>query len=333
MLDRTGHRPTTASYFQQIVHLFGDSPSTRAAILEGTGIAEDEIGDGRVEITLAQQLRQFDNMDRLYGEGWVLREPDLWRPTSHGALGVAVSSAPDVATALNILARYIGAHTPNHRLKLVRAAGFVILRHDFIIDVPERQAKIVAEGLLLGVSSLLSLMLGPALIDLRFDYRWPEPAYGLQLTEALGGEVRWNAPATAVATPRRLLSVRSPLSNAAICHHAVDLLEQSVAIRAGPGGVKARAEQLLARSDNGRLSATAAARALGLSQRTLARRLEEAGTTWRDLADEELKARASRWLAAGLLSKAEIGERLGFADPTGFSRACRRWFRGDARYA
>jgi AraC-like DNA-binding protein len=87
---------------------------------------------------------------------------------------------------------------------------------------------------------------------------------------------------------------------------------------------------LLARSDNGRVSAAMAARALGLSQRTLARRLAEAGATYRELADAELKVRASRWLAGGVLSKAEIGERLGFADATGFSRACRRWFRNGA---
>ena len=139
--------------------------------------------------------------------------------------------------------------------------------------------------------------------------------------------MRWSAPATAVTAPKRLLSIRSPLANAAICQHALELLERSAAAGVGPGGVKARVEQLLARSDNGRVSAMTAARTLGLSQRTLARRLEEAGTSYRDLADAELKARASRWLAGGLLSKAEIGERLGFADATGFSRACRRWFR------
>jgi AraC-like DNA-binding protein len=331
MLDRTELRPAPATYFQQIVRRFGDSVATREAILEGTGVDEGEIGDVAGDITLGQQLRQFDNMDRLFGEGWALDAPELWRPAAHGALGVAVSSAPDVGSALQILARYITAHTPNQRLKLVRTPGSVILRHDTAVAIPERQARIMAEAVLLGVASLLSLMLGRAQrLELRFDYAWPEPAYGAKLTEAVGTEVRWNAPANAVGVPRSLLTVRSPLANAALCHHALELLEQTEAISVGPDGVKARVRQLLARSDNGRVSAMMAARSLGLSQRTLARRLAEAGATYRELADAELKERASRWLAGGTLSKAEIGERLGFADATGFSRACRRWFRTDA---
>jgi AraC-like DNA-binding protein len=99
---------------------------------------------------------------------------------------------------------------------------------------------------------------------------------------------------------------------------------------AAPLGVKSRVEQILARSDNGRCALSSVAKSLGLSQRTLARRLADAGVTYRDLVDTELKARAGRWLEAGVLSRGEIGERLGFADATGFSRACRRWFRSSS---
>jgi AraC-like DNA-binding protein len=123
--------------------------------------------------------------------------------------------------------------------------------------------------------------------------------------------------------------MRSPLANAALSQHAVELLEQSAAAAAGPDGLRTRVQRLLATSDHGRLPSSFVARSLGLSQRTFARRLADAGASYRDLVDAELKARASRWLEAGMLSKAEIGERLGFADATGFSRACRRWFRAE----
>ena len=100
MPDRTDLPTSQATYFQQIVHRFGDSPTTRTAILEGTGISEAEVDAAPMEIALVQQLRQFDNMDRLFGEDWALNAPELWRPAAHGALGVAVSSAPDVARAV-----------------------------------------------------------------------------------------------------------------------------------------------------------------------------------------------------------------------------------------
>lgn len=330
MLEEAVLRTPPATYFQQILRRFGDSAATRAAILEGTGVSENEIDRAPVEITAAQQFRQFDNMNLLFGEGWPLSAPELWRPSAHGALGVAVTSAPDVGAAMYIMAKYITAHAPNQRLKLIRARGTVTLRHDFPVTVPESLEKIMAEAMLLGVSSMLALLLGRAQQDVRFDYLWPEPAYGEKLKEALGGEVRWGAAANAVVVPTRLLAMRSPLANAALCQHAVELLEQAAAAAAGPDGLKTRVQRLLATSDRGRLPSSFVARSLGLSQRTFARRLADAGASYRDLVDAELKARASRWLEAGMFSKAEIGERLGFADATGFSRACRRWFRAGA---
>ena len=69
------------------------------------------------------------------------------------------------------------------------------------------------------------------------------------------------------------------------------------------------------------------ARTLGVSRRTLARRLAETDTSFRMLLDAEIKARASRLLFSGTLSRPEMAEQLGYRDPTSFSRACRRWFR------
>jgi len=330
MLEPAVLKTPPATYFQQIVRRFGDTSAMRAAILEGTGVSEEEIDRAPVEITPGQQFRQFDNMNLLFGEGWPLSAPELWRPSAHGALGVAVTSAPDVGAALYILAKYITAHAPNQRLKLIRTRGTISLRHDFPVALPESLEKVMAEALLLGVSSMLGLLLGHAQQDLRFDYRWPEPPYGGNLEAALGGRVRWGAAANAVVVPTDLMAMRSPLANAALNQHAVELLEQAAAANAGPDSLRARVQRLLATSDHGRLPSSFVARSLGLSQRTFARRLADTGASYRDLVDAELKARASRWLEAGLFSKAEIGERLGFADATGFSRACRRWFRGGA---
>ena len=67
---------------------------------------------------------------------------------------------------------------------------------------------------------------------------------------------------------------------------------------------------------------------MGVSRRTLVRRLAEAGAGYRQLADAELRGRAERLLLSGAPNHAQIAEDLGYADPTSFSRACRRWFRG-----
>jgi AraC-like DNA-binding protein len=68
-----------------------------------------------------------------------------------------------------------------------------------------------------------------------------------------------------------------------------------------------------------------AAQQLGMSVRTLARRLDDEGTSYRALFDEVRKQTALRELAHGARSIAEIADRLGFASSQSFHRAFRRW--------
>jgi AraC-like DNA-binding protein len=70
-----------------------------------------------------------------------------------------------------------------------------------------------------------------------------------------------------------------------------------------------------------------AARLLRVSPRTLTRRLQEAGTTYRALHDAHRRRRAEALLREASLTAAELAYRLGYGDPANFGRACRRWFR------
>lgn len=67
------------------------------------------------------------------------------------------------------------------------------------------------------------------------------------------------------------------------------------------------------------------AKALGLSTRTLERRLSERGTTYQNLLDQARKARALRLIQAGL-SLDEVSALLGYSERSSFHRACVRWF-------
>jgi len=72
-----------------------------------------------------------------------------------------------------------------------------------------------------------------------------------------------------------------------------------------------------------------AAEALALSERTLARRLAEEGTTFREVVDETRATMAEALLDDPSVSVTEISYLLSFSDPGSFSHAYRRW-RGHA---
>lgn len=71
-----------------------------------------------------------------------------------------------------------------------------------------------------------------------------------------------------------------------------------------------------------------AAQALGLSARTLARRLQAEGRSYAALLDEARRTHACAAVADGTRSFADIAQSLGFAEASTFNRAFRRWTGG-----
>jgi AraC-like DNA-binding protein len=70
---------------------------------------------------------------------------------------------------------------------------------------------------------------------------------------------------------------------------------------------------------------SAAARALGMSTRTLQRRLRERGIVFAGLVDEVRRRLSARYLADGTLTLGEIAWLLGYSESSAFNRAYRRW--------
>ncbi len=70
----------------------------------------------------------------------------------------------------------------------------------------------------------------------------------------------------------------------------------------------------------------AVASALGMSTRTLQRRLQEEHTSFQQLLDETRRELAIQLLRQRRLTLLEVAYLLGFADPSNFFRAFKRWF-------
>ncbi len=106
-----------------------------------------------------------------------------------------------------------------------------------------------------------------------------------------------------------------------------DLLVADYVARLDRADLRARLESLfLSHLPLGQLSAQRAADELGLSLRTLQRRLSEKQTSFKLVLDALRKKQAKQWVRAGNLPFGEISYRLGFQHTGNFSRAFNRWF-------
>jgi AraC-like DNA-binding protein len=147
------------------------------------------------------------------------------------------------------------------------------------------------------------------------------------LVEAMVGgiTVKFGAPTCRLWFPRGALDGKSPLSDPALHQFLETQIVASFAAEAGDDTVRAVRDTLAARLGRESLDVGHVARRLGLSNRTLQRRLRTAGTSYRDVVDLVRQERARELVLVDTLSIAEIAERVGYEDSAVFTRAFRRW--------
>lgn len=125
-----------------------------------------------------------------------------------------------------------------------------------------------------------------------------------------GRLVETPAETDSLAFPERSRALRSQLQ----IHRSTQSLGELVRI------------WLLRRMGRGPLVQMAAATDLGLSERSLRRRLADEGTSFHDLLEECRRAEGLALLTRSAQGLAQIAEHLGYSDQTAFSRACTRWY-------
>lgn len=167
--------------------------------------------------------------------------------------------------------------------------------------------------------------------DLRFQafFAFPEPPAD-QLPAyrtTFGGDLVFNAPETCLRGPMAYAEYRVSRGD----HGVGDTLRaQLMADMASLNDTSAsfvhKVERLIQpRLQTGEVSLEAVADEAGVSVRTLQNRLEESGVTFRSLLDRMRHAQVLVYIADPRLSLIEIGQMLGFATPSSFHHAFRRW--------
>ena len=157
-------------------------------------------------------------------------------------------------------------------------------------------------------------------LELAHDRREPSP-----VASQLAIPVTFGARACRMWIAQRVLDARSPLSDPGLYRFLEQQILASLAADGRDDIVRAVRDALVSRIGHDTLDVRDIARQLGLSERTLQRRLLDAGTSYRDVVDLVRQQRAKELVLIDTLSIAEISARVGYDDPVAFTRAFRRW--------
>ncbi|KUJ80574.1 AraC family transcriptional regulator [Ruegeria marisrubri] len=145
-------------------------------------------------------------------------------------------------------------------------------------------------------------------------------------SRAAGFPVIFGAEKLEIILPLSALDMPVPTYDPRLREHLLDygerLMAESNEFRQT---LRARVEGLITRSLPGTvIGAEDAARNLGMSARTFARRLNEEGTSYREIVDD-LRCDLAQTFLKNDMALAEIAYSLGYADQAAFSTAFKRW--------
>jgi AraC-like DNA-binding protein len=155
--------------------------------------------------------------------------------------------------------------------------------------------------------------------------RRPAPQRPTRHEALLGARVVFGCAVGALRVPRDTWEAKLPGADPML-QETLRALAERLELGASSSdleqAVRARLRSLL---PEGGGDAPAVARSLGMSVRTLHRRLRTEGRSFGEVVDLFRESEAERLLASRAATLAEVSYRLGFSDQSAFTRAFRRW--------
>jgi len=235
------------------------------------------------------------------------------------------SSAPTIGTALAKVSDYFPLINDLVRLPYVVCGDEVTL----FLEAPARPAVITrpyAEYTLAAVFLRTRLATNQRFPLRRAEFSHPRPADISEHERVFDCPVRFDTSRCQIVIARQVWETASIGADRALFTlldaHARTLLEQLPASATIMSRVRKAIESALRGGDPG---LEAIAKQLAMSPRTLQRRLRVEGVVFNDVLDEMRYRAAQAYLAQRDVAAAEVAYLLGFAEPSSFNRAFKRW--------
>jgi AraC-like DNA-binding protein len=297
------------------------------ALMADAGFQPGWLNDAEARMPLAVEERLWDGaaartQDPLFG----LHAAAAIRPGAFDVLDYAVRTAPDLRTALQRLARYNRLVHDLASFKTLPAGPALRIEHRFdhgVLRPSRHAAEFTLASLVVVAGQLGGAAVQAQAVDFAHAAAGPPAAY-----RAVFGVVpRFGAPVSCLVLADEVLDRPVPAADPGLSRivtaHAERLL---AAVAPAPAGIAPQVRRQLAEGmAHGPATLAQVARRLHMSARSLQRRLDAEGTRFADLVDEVRRELALRYIDDPRLALGEVAYLLGFAEPSPFHRAFKRW--------
>jgi AraC-like DNA-binding protein len=243
-----------------------------------------------------------------------------------GPVAVIARNADTMLSGLEMIGRYLYAHSPALKLTISPAAARADIR--FTYEVVEPGLEYTVQGYELSmaiVARIIRMLGGPAaqanVVSFMHPQQGADDAYRQALSCPVLFQQAWcGFEITSALADRRIESADPETRRIAAKYLDSTYLPRSTAL-------SERVTELVRRLlPTGQCSVDTVAGHLAMHPRSLQRRLADEGVRCQDLIDIQRRALAAVYLAEPELPLSQIAGLLGYAEQSVLNRSCRRWF-------
>ena len=316
----------TSLYVHKVLSQVRGDVETRD-LLERLGMQPDGPVDPKLMVAADQYYDFFASLAQRDPDGLTLplRVGATMKSDEYGAFGLAWKSAPDLRGSFARSARYghVLGNAETYSLEQSNEGWF------FCLD----KAGNAEAGMLLSneasMSAVMTICQEVATqpfqqlgVYFKHEARGDPAAY----EKHFNCPVHFNSGRDALLIGEASLDVPNKLGDETIAKFFDQHLEEELAKRAEPDSLDKRVRLAVAKMlSEGVPTLSTVAGSLGMSARTLQRRLSDQDKSFQQLVDQARRELAQQLLRETTYSLAEIAFLTGFAEQSGFTRAFKRW--------
>lgn len=241
-------------------------------------------------------------------------------------LGFLMLTSATGADALVSLSRYLPLLTEGGEWSLETKGELHVARWRRVVDAGDLEQRVANEFAAAQYVRLLRQVCRRELAPVRVTFCHREPSRTRTHAAFFRCPIEWDASVDSVCFEARVLQFAPPLANPALHAFLRARADEILAARKTRSSVSEQIREAIAielRSGPPPLSRVA--RRLAMSDRSLRRRLQGEQQSFRNIVECLRRDRAIELLQSGCMSIAEVATRLGYSDPSAFSRAFKRW--------
>jgi len=321
--------PVPASYTRIIARELGLQNRDLSPFLRGTGITLETLQTGETaRISAEQQMAIIDRALEYSSEpAFGLRLGRALQPSSHGAMGFLVLSSPTVLHALQAFADYLPLRFPFSSVEIQRRESTFTCTLALSINTSLEVRQVLHECFALMLLAVVEAVAGRSLEGIQIAFQYNKPGYFEEYVRYFECPLSFGHSSSTFSVPAPLANTRNTSSHSDAYAESLRICTELLAdIPTEEPATSDRVRSVLLSSPAGSLSVDEVASALFMTRRTLQRRLDQEGLTYREVSDGLLRELALRHIGDSTMTVEAIATLLGYHDSAGFRKAFRRWF-------